>query len=569
MDRERIIREVGKCSLQPDGHKRQYSITSKLGQGGNGVAFVVRAGRQELVAKIYVPPDSRDLDSTAFERFKREIELSIRTQHPFVIPVVGTGNIALGAYTFPFYLMPKAKGTLRHLIPSAFTLDDLGKKLRVYTQVLSGVAYLHHIGVIHRDLKPENVLLFANDVPMVADLGIAHVAPGFVEWSKLTLPKDHLMNWDYYAPEQRGSDATKVDHRADIYALGLILYELVSGVSASRPNLPLLTNFDDRLARIDDIFRKMTAHNPTQRYPNLDVVLDELTWTLIALGIPVGAPSSEEADRKAMIRLLQSTNVAHQARAHEIAQRLADKALPELHEMTGDRRLDVALSTYRLLGNMAYKDSLTYLLAGLYPRRTSQKPRFVTGETAAEALKNYPMEDRIATLMSVKDIVLAAHIARAIEGIPAEKSYPIVLNLYKSKLFYDDWGQESGIAYLLRLDQDQSWQLAEQKLSGKETVYSFTIFRDFFPYVNKERQMILIDYLLKRDGNLSSWELPRLLDAVSTSQFPAEFTINAMSKLRDIAQRRIKNWDERRDFILKVSLAEKEVQMVVKKPKKI
>lgn len=568
MDRERIIRELGKCCLQPDGDTRKYTIAGKLGQGGNGVTFVVRVARQELVAKVYVPPDSRDLDTAAFKRFKREIELSSRTRHPFVVPVRGTGNIAVGAYTFPFYLMPKAKATLRQLIPPAFTAEGLDKRLRVFTQVSSGVSYLHHIGIFHRDLKPENVLLFANDVPMVADLGIAHVVPGFVEWSKLTLPKDHLMNWDYYAPEQRGGDATKVDHRADIYALGLILYELVSGVSPSRPNLPPLAGFNDRLARLGVIFQKMTAHDPAKRYQNLDLVLDDLTWTLVAVGIPATAPSTEEEDKKALIRLVRSANAANQARAHEIVQRLADKALPGLHEMTGDRRLDVALAAYRLLGTLAHKDSLPYLLAGLYPRRSSQKPRFVTGEAAAEALRNYPIEDRLAILKVVKDLVLATHVARVVEGISLEDAYTVVLNLYESKLFFEDWSQESGISFLLRLNQDEAWQLVERKLSGQETIYSFTVFRDFFPHVNRGRQMVLIDYLLKRDSDLSSWELPRVLNALSTSHFPTEFTSTAISRLRDIAQRRIKNWDERQDFIVKLAQAEKNVLTSVQKPKK-
>jgi hypothetical protein len=522
-------------------------------------------GRQELVAKIYVPPDSRDLDTSAFKRFKREIELSARTRHPFVVPVIGTGNISLGAYSFPFYLMPKAKGTLRALMPKEFNLTALGKKLRIFTQILSGVSYLHHVGIVHRDLKPENILLFANDTPMVADLGIAHVVPGFVKWSRLTLPQDHLMNWDYYAPEQRGKDATKVDHRADIYALGLILYELISGVSPARPNLPPLVSLHERLAHMDDIFQKMTAHTSSDRYQNLDIVLDELTWTLIAMGIPTAVPTSEEADKKTLVRLLRSTNAEHQAHAHEIAQRLADKALPELHELTGDRRLDVALAAYRLLGNLANKDSLPYLLAGLYPRRSTLKPRFVTGEAAAEALRNYSAEDRLAVLKEIKDLVLAPHIGRIVEGIRVDESYPIVLGLHQSKLIYEDWSQESGLALLLHLNEDRAWQLIENRLSGQETIYSFTVFRDFFPNVKPERQMALIDYLLNRYDALSSWEFAKVLAAISSGNFPPNFILTRISQLKDIAESRIKKWDERQSFLNTANLAERKVRLAFQK----
>lgn len=559
MDRKRIIRKLEKCRLQPDGHKRQYTITGKLGQGGNGVTFLVKIGRKELVAKVYVPPDSRDLDSAAFKRFQREIELSIRTRHPFVVPVAGTGSIAVGAYTFPFYLMPKAKGTLRELIPPSFTLEDLGKRLRIFTQMLSGVSYLHHLGVVHRDLKPENILLSKKDVPMVADLGIAHVAPGFVEWSKLTLPKDHLMNWDYYAPEQRGGDATKVNHRADIYALGLILYELISGVSPSRPSLPPLADLDNRLRRIDSIFQKMTAHNPEDRYQDLDTLQDQLTWTLISLGIPTSAPATEEDDKKSLVRFLRSRNAEHQARAHEIAQRLGEKALPELHEMTGDRRLDVALAAYRLLGALTHRDSLPYLTAGLYPRRSAQKPKFVSGEVAANALRNYSLEDRLAVLSSIKDLVLADHIMRLVEGMPEDQSYPQVKKLYSSKLIYQDWSEQSGLSLLLRLDQDRAWSLVEQRLSHHETVYSFTLLRDFFPYVTPDRQMVLIDYLLRPQGDLSSWEFNRVLAAISTKPFPTDFILSRIKTLKTLAESKIRTWKDRQAFLGTAALAEKKV----------
>jgi hypothetical protein len=301
----------------------------------------------------------------------------------------------------------------------------------------------------------------------------------------------------------------------------------------------------------------MTAHDREQRYQSLDIVQDELTWTLISLGIPSEAPSSEEEDKKSLIKLVRSSNAVQQARAHEIAQRLADKALPELHDMTGDRRVDVALTAYKLIGNLAHKDSLPYLLAGLYPRRTSQKPRFVTGEAAADALKNFSIDDRLEILKGVKDIVLASHISKVIDGIPIEKAYPLVRNIYQSKLFFEDWSQQSGIAFLLRLNQDETWSIVEQKLSSQETVYSFTIFNDFYPYVNQKRKMFLIDYTLNRNGDLSSWELPRILHALSESQLPIEFTLSKISKLKDIAQRRIKKWDDRQAFITKLEQEEK------------
>jgi serine/threonine protein kinase len=86
----------------------------ELGSGGNGVAFLCQATETDsLVAKVYIPPDSRDLDERAYKRFKNEISLISKMQHPNVIKALGSGIIEIGAYSLPFYTMPFAPGTLR------------------------------------------------------------------------------------------------------------------------------------------------------------------------------------------------------------------------------------------------------------------------------------------------------------------------------------------------------------------------------------------------------------------------------------------------------------------------
>ena len=559
MDRSRIIRQIAKSKIKPEGRRAVLTVRDKLGQGGNGVVFVVTSATKEFVAKFYIPPDSRDLDDAAYKRFQREIELSSRIKHPFVVPCRGTGTVSIGAYKFPFYLMPRAEGTFRQFIPSSFDFKDIGLRLRVFTRALAGVCYLHHLGIVHRDLKPENILMFARNTPKIADLGIAHVAPDFVDWSQLTVPKERLMNWDYYAPEQRHGDATKVDQRADIYALGCILYEALAGISPTRPSLPSLSSLHPQLARLDKIFRKMTAHSPSKRYQHLDEVTDELMWTIIHIGIPTEAPLSDEEDKKRLVKYLRSTNAANQARALDVAHRLGHKALPELHEHAGNRPLNVALAAYRIIGELCNADSLPYLLAGLYPLRTSQKPKFPTGEVAAHAIRNYPEDDRLTLLKSVKDLVLAPHVKIIVAGIDPDKSYPCVLRLYLEKLLYEDWGSEAGLGLLLHIDSKRGWSIVEEKLSGTEVLYSFTLFRDIFPFVSKPRQMHLIDYLISRPRTLSSWELERILAAVATGGYAPKTAIQRIRKLKDLAQSQIRKYDEREAFLTSANLSEKKI----------
>src|SRR4051812_41959287 len=105
MDRDRIIHELH--DLKVKAHRRTVlTLENELGRGGNGVVFST-IGKKDTVAKIYIPPDSRDLDNAAFKRFEREIDLVTRVDHPFVIRAQGTGVIEVGAYHLPYYLMPK------------------------------------------------------------------------------------------------------------------------------------------------------------------------------------------------------------------------------------------------------------------------------------------------------------------------------------------------------------------------------------------------------------------------------------------------------------------------------
>jgi len=93
MDRTRIINAIAKVDIKADGARTTFDVEKELGRGGNGVTFVVKSPRKELVAKFYVPPDSRDLDHSAFKRFQREMQLTSRVKHPYVVPSVGVGTV--------------------------------------------------------------------------------------------------------------------------------------------------------------------------------------------------------------------------------------------------------------------------------------------------------------------------------------------------------------------------------------------------------------------------------------------------------------------------------------------
>jgi serine/threonine protein kinase len=562
MDRNRIIKALSRATIKATGAKTTFSVGKELGRGGNGATFAVTSAKQELVAKFYIPPDSRDLNQSAFKRFQREMQLAGQVRHPFVVRAEGVGTAQVGAYHIPFYLMRRASGTLRDLIPTDFSLIDLANRLRAFMRAMQGVSYLHHLGIVHRDLKPENILLF-DDTPKVADLGIAHVAPGFANVSQLTIPKEQLMNRDYYAPEQRHGDATKVDHKADIYALGCILYEIITGISPTRPNLPALEEFHKDMAPLDKIIKKMTVHRPSGRYQEVDSAFDELLWALLHIGIPTGAPSTVEDDKKDLLRLLKSTNAVNQGKAIEQAMRLGTEALPLLHEQIGNPRLDVAIAAYRILGEIGDDSSIPYITAGLYPRRTAKKPNFATGESAARALRNYPANVRLAVLDSIRDQVKPEDVAILIDDIPRDESYPRLAKLHADKRFYEDWDGSGGLPLMLTVDEDNSWKIVEEVMAGNENLYSFMVFRHIYPVVNTVHRQRIIDYYLGRPNSLSSWDLPKLLHAVASGSFSKGYILESLDRIRQVSSSVIKRYTERDEFLKSLDEARKKVLATV------
>lgn len=548
VDRNRIISKLAKATIQADGQRTTYQIAKELGRGGNGVAFVVKSPKKELVAKFYIPPDARDLDESALKRFQREMALTKQVNNPYVLSSEGVGTAHVGAYQIPFYLMPRASKTLRGSVPSSFSLKNLGE-LRRFTRVVQGVCYLHHRGIVHRDLKPENVLIF-NDVPKISDLGIAHITPEFADVSLLTVPKDQLMNRDYYAPEQRYGDATKVDFRADTYALGCMLYELISSISPTRPNMPRLEELDKRLAPLDKLFNKMTAHDPRKRYQYLDEALTDLIWALVQIGEIVSAAiSTPEDDESLFLKLLSSANGLHQKQAIEPALRLGERALPLLHQGLGNRRLDIVSSAYSILGELAHISSVPFLIEGIYPRRTSTKPRFPTGEAAARAIRRYDADVRRGVLDSITDLVRAEDIEIIIEGLNPSETYDRVLKLYKEKRFYTDWGIDEGISLLLKLDADKAWLLVEGLMARDHSFYLHSVRKIVYPYVGTGRKQILIDHFLGKSSSLSLYDLRAITEFITNDEFPGHYISSTFARLRSAAGSAIKRYNDREEFL--------------------
>ena len=202
-----------------------YSLDRELGGGGMSRVFVATEtslGRT-VVVKVLPPELGGEVN---MERFRREVRLAARLQHPHIVPVLAAGEMD----GVPYYTMPFVDGqSLRDRLRDAGALP-LAEALGILRDVARALAYAHAQGVVHRDIKPDNVLL-SGGVAVVTDFGIAKALSSSSTAggrTSLTGTGMSLGTPAYMAPEQAAADPG-TDHRADLYSFGCMAYELLTG----------------------------------------------------------------------------------------------------------------------------------------------------------------------------------------------------------------------------------------------------------------------------------------------------------------------------------------------------
>jgi len=243
----------------------QLDILSLIGRGGMGVVYKARQKslHRHVALKLLAP--ERAGDPMFARRFANEARSLAALNHPHIVSVHDFGEA--GGY---FYLLMEFVDgvNLRQLIDSRRLTAD--EALGIITPVCEALQAAHDRGIIHRDVKPENLLIDRNGTVKIADFGIARMMgePGADGPSHAAdLPAAHTLaagTPDYAAPEQRASAPS--DHRADIYSLGVVLYEMITG---QRPGSGVITPPSKRAAvdmRIDEVLLKALHEKPDLRF---------------------------------------------------------------------------------------------------------------------------------------------------------------------------------------------------------------------------------------------------------------------------------------------------------------
>ncbi len=201
-----------------------YAIERELGRGGMAIVYLAEdlKHHRKVAVKVLRPDLAVSLGSG---RFLREIEIAAHLTHPHILTVLDSGNAA----GFLYFVMPYVEGeSLRDKLTREIELPIV-EAVRILRDVVDALVYAHDHGVVHRDIKPANILIYQKHA-MLTDFGVAKALSHASSEEELTSAGIAIGTPEYMAPEQAAADP-HIDHRADIYSVGAVAYELLT----SRP----------------------------------------------------------------------------------------------------------------------------------------------------------------------------------------------------------------------------------------------------------------------------------------------------------------------------------------------
>lgn len=259
-----------------------YELIREIGRGGMGVVYEARQKGLDRSVAVKMILAGHLASPELVRRFQTEAKAAARLHHSNIVPIHDVGQIE----GQDFFAMEYIDGqSLAERI--ARGPIDASAAVRWVAAVARAVAHLHQLGVIHRDLKPSNILLDSEDHPYVTDFGLAKV---FSAGSDMTATGIIAGTPSYMAPEQASGKHADVGPTTDVYSLGAILYELLTGVPPFRAETPLDTlmevlsvdppmprTLNPRIPRgLELICQKCLAKDPAERYPSAAALADEL-----------------------------------------------------------------------------------------------------------------------------------------------------------------------------------------------------------------------------------------------------------------------------------------------------
>ncbi|HYF48042.1 MAG TPA: serine/threonine-protein kinase [Planctomycetota bacterium] len=260
-----------------------YILEGEIGRGGMGVVYRGTQKSLQRQVAIKVLPERLAADKHFVSRFEREALTLATLNHANIVQIIDRGicKAPPGVPGFAggdicFLVMEFVEGvSLRHLLNNQKLSPD--QALAIVPQICAALEYAHGKGVVHRDIKPENILLTPDGTAKITDFGLARIVHGEGERGRQTLTHSNVLMGtpDYMAPEQR-EKAKAVDHRADIFSLGVIFYEMLTGeLPIGRFAAPSKKVQVD--VRLDEVILKSLEKEPDLRYQRASHVSQDVS----------------------------------------------------------------------------------------------------------------------------------------------------------------------------------------------------------------------------------------------------------------------------------------------------
>jgi WD40 repeat protein/serine/threonine protein kinase len=260
-----------------------YDILQELHRGGQGVVYraIQKATHRPVALKLML--HAVHASARQRQRFEREIDLVAGLRHPYIVTIYDCG-VSDGQ---PYYAMELIDGLPIDTYQRSLSRPSVEETLRLFQRICAAVAFAHRHGVIHRDLKPANILIDADGLPHIVDFGLAKLTQdnSRQQADTLTATGEFVGTLAYAAPEQARGDVAHIDVRTDVYALGVILYEMLTGefpYPVGGPLTEVLENIRDvepmRPSKqrrdldgeVEAILLKALAKEPERRYQSAE-----------------------------------------------------------------------------------------------------------------------------------------------------------------------------------------------------------------------------------------------------------------------------------------------------------
>jgi len=285
-----------RSAIPPQAGRARYVLASVLGEGGMALVYEAHDTALDRQVAVKVLRTEYAADADLCSRFLYEARLLGQMDHPGVVPVFAAGKLTDGD---SYYAMKKVRGrTLRDILKGMGRREFKDRRSRAslldtFETVCQTIAYAHSKGIVHRDLKPENIMVDEFGVVLVLDWGLSKKIDVTEEEQGIlaTLPGVAKGTAAYMAPEQAEGRVGEIDYRTDVFALGIVLYEILTGClpfsgksrteamqKILRTQPPSPRQLDRRLSKsLSAICMKALSKDPKERYPSARELADDIS----------------------------------------------------------------------------------------------------------------------------------------------------------------------------------------------------------------------------------------------------------------------------------------------------